>query len=190
MSVYKALSDSELITLLRGGDEYAYTEIYHRYHYLMLVFAYKKLRDEDLAKDFVQELFTNLWYKRETLSDVGNFAAFLYITLRRKILDHFVHQKVESKYISFLKHYVPEAGTEKADHLIRNKELSHYIEKQIEALPRKMRAVFELSRKEHLTHKEIANKLDTSEHNVAKQITNALKILKTKVGSALFNFFI
>lgn len=189
MSGYKPLSDSELIALLREGDHMAYTEIYNRYFYLMFVFSYKKLRDEDLAKDFVQELFANLWQKRETLSATGTFAAFMYISLRNKIFDYFIHQKVEAKYVSFLKDYIPSAGNENADYLIRDKELSCYIEKQIEALPSKMRIIFELSRKEYLSHKEIATKLQTSEHTVTKQISNALKILKTKLGSVFFTVF-
>jgi len=49
-------------------------------------------------------------------------------------------------------------------------------------LPPKMREVFELSRKEHLNHREIAWKLEISEQTVSKQITNALRILKLKIG--------
>lgn len=189
MSGYKTLSDSELIALLREGDHMAYTEIYYRYFHLMFVFAYKKLRDEDLAKDCVQELFANLWQKKETLLLAGNFASFLYVSLRNRIFDYFSHQKVEAKYVSFLKDYIPSVGNENADYLIRDKELTCYIEKQIEALPSKMRVIFELSRKEYLSHKEIATKLQTSEHTVTKQISNALKILKTKLSSVLFHIF-
>jgi len=49
-------------------------------------------------------------------------------------------------------------------------------------LPSKMRTVFELSRNEHLSHREIAFKLEISEQTVSKQITNALRILKLKLG--------
>jgi len=42
--------------------------------------------------------------------------------------------------------------------------------------------VFELSRKEHLSHKEIAQRLDISEQTVSKHVTNALKILRVKLG--------
>jgi len=49
-------------------------------------------------------------------------------------------------------------------------------------LPPKMREIFELSRKEYLSHKEIAEKLGISEQTVSKQVSNALKILRTKLG--------
>ncbi|PYF74560.1 RNA polymerase sigma factor [Pedobacter nutrimenti] len=187
MSGYHALSDFELITLLKEGDHVAYTEIYKRYYYLMFVFAYKKLRDEDLAKDVVQELFFQVWQKKETISTGTKFAAFMYVSLRHKIFNYFIHQKVEARYIYFLKDFSNTISSEKADYLVRSKELRVYIEKQIKALPSKMRIIFELSRNENFSHKEIAEKLETSEYNVSKQITNALKILRTKLGVIIFN---
>jgi RNA polymerase sigma-70 factor (family 1) len=184
MSNYKSLSDIDLLIQLKNGNHSAYTEIYDRYYYLMFLFAYKKLRDEDLTKDFVQELFMNLWNKRDSLSENGKLASYLYISIRSRILDYFAHQKVEHKYLVFLRNYqIPSSET--ADYLIREKQLSNYIEKEIQALPRKMRQIFELSRKEHLSHREIAERLKTSEHNISKQIVNALKIFRTKLTSFL-----
>lgn len=178
---YQNLSDNELIVFLREGNAAAYTEIYDRYFQLMFVFAYKKLRDEELSKDFVQELFGGIWEKRSDLLDNANFIGFLYISMRNKILNFFAHQKVEGKFTDYLEVYLKGASAEPSDYLIREKQLNLYIEKQIQQLPKKMRVIFELSRKEFLTHKEIASKLETSEHNVTKQITNALRIIKSKV---------
>jgi RNA polymerase sigma-70 factor (family 1) len=189
MADYKVHTDTKLLIELKSGNHLAYTEIYDRYYYLIFIFAYKKLRDEELTKDFVQDLFIKLWDKRDTLSENGKLSSYLYISIRSRIFDYFAHQKVQHKYLDFLKSYQLSAY-EKTDHLIREKELSHYIEKQIQALPKKMRLIFELSRKEHLTHKEIAERLETSEHNISKQIVNALKIFRTKFTSFLPSIFL
>lgn len=184
MEDYNFHIDSNLIIQLKSGSHSAYTKIYDRYFHLMFVFAYKKLRNEELAKDFTQELFTTLWNKKESLNENGKLSSYLYISLRSRILDYFQHQKVETKYIDFLSNYST-TTTEATDHLIRERELTEYIDKQIQALPKKMRKIFELSRKGNLTHKQIAEQLETSEHNVSKQIGNALKIFKTKFGTIL-----
>ncbi|MFF5380782.1 RNA polymerase sigma factor [Pedobacter suwonensis] len=182
MSAYQTLSDTELLIQLKNGNHSAYTAIYNRYFYLMFTFAYKKLRDEELAKDFVQELFINLWNKRELLSESGKLSSYLYISIRSRMLDYFAHQKVQTKYLDFLKNYQIKTY-DKTDYLVREKELNKYIEKEVQALPSKMKQIFELSRKKHLTHKEIAIKLNTSEHNISKQIANALKIFRAKLTS-------
>ncbi|WP_025146596.1 RNA polymerase sigma factor [Pedobacter jeongneungensis] len=184
MSEYQILYDKDLLIQLKNGSHSAYTEIYNRYFYLMYIFAYKKIGDEELSKDFVQELFITLWSKRESLSETGKLSSYLYISIRSRMLDYFAHQKVKNKYLDFLKTYESTAD-EKTDHIVREKELANYIEKQIQSLPDKMRQVFELSRKEHLSNKEIAQKLKISESNVSSQISNTLKIFRTKFGDII-----
>lgn len=185
---YHNSSDTSLLLHLKSGSHSAYTEIYNRYFYLMFVFAYKKLSDEDLAKDFVQELFIKLWSKRETLSETGKLSSYLYISIRSRILDYFTHQKVENKYLHFLKDYQL-TKYEKTDHLVREKELADYIDKQIQSLPKKMRQVFKLSRKENLSHTEIAERLDITENNVSQHLSNALNIFRIKFGKMLTLIF-
>jgi len=184
MFSYKPLSDTELLIQLKNGSHSAYTEIYNRYFNLMFIFAYKKIRDEDLSKDFVQELFINLWNKRETLSENGKLSSYLYISIRSKILDYFAHQKVQTKYLDFLKNYQITTN-EQTDHSLREKELGKYIDMEIQALPKKMRKVFELSRKENLSHTEIAQKLQITENNVSQHLSNALKIFRVKLGNII-----
>ncbi|MNI91450.1 RNA polymerase sigma factor [compost metagenome] len=55
------------------------------------------------------------------------------------------------------------------------------ITSEIAKLPAKMREVFELSRLEDLSHREIAERLNISESTVKKQVQNALKILKARL---------
>lgn len=182
MADYSILSDNELIDLLKESDHVAFTEIYRRYAYLLLVHAYKKLQYEEQAKDVIQDLFTSLWLKRDIVIADGNLAGYLYISMRNKILNLLARQKVESKYIHSLNNYIVTNSNSSTDHLVREKELKAYIHKEIQALPRKMRVVFELSRNEQLNNREIALRLDTTENNVSKQVNRALRILKAKLG--------
>ncbi|MFN0257720.1 RNA polymerase sigma factor [Pedobacter ureilyticus] len=177
--------DIELLSLLQKENQAAYTEIFNRYFQLMFVFAYKKLRDEEIAKDLVQELFVKLWERRAVISVKGNLTPYLYTAMRNMILDYFAPQKVENRYVVFLTGYMANGRSMDSDALIREKQLKEYIEKQIQALPAKMRRIFEMSRKGHLSHREIAIALETSENNVSTQIMNAIRILKTKLSMIL-----
>ncbi|EHQ30937.1 RNA polymerase sigma factor [Mucilaginibacter paludis] len=190
MADYSILSDNELIDLLKESDHVAFTEIYRRYAYLLLVHAYKKLQYEEQAKDVIQDLFTSLWLKRDIVIADGNLAGYLYISMRNKILNLLARQKVESKYIHSLNNYIVTNSNSSTDHLVREKELKAYIHKEIQALPRKMRVVFELSRNEQLNNREIALRLDTTENNVSKQVNRALRILKAKLGVIIFIYLL
>lgn len=186
---YETISDNELAELLRSGDRAAFTEIYNRYKWLLHTHAYKWMQDREEAKDIIHELFAALWTKREQLSFPDNLSAYLYTAVRNRIFNVISHQKVASQYLSSLQSFIDEEQAA-ADHLVREKQMTLLIEKEIAALPAKMRAVFELSRKEQLSHKEIAEQLTISEQTVRKHVQHALKILRIKLGLVVFLFLI
>jgi len=181
MTMYQNLNDQELISLLKEGDEIAYTEIYNRYKNLLQNHAYKKLDDFDEVKDVLQELFVNLWIKRAELPTTTNLSGYFYTAIRNRVFNIYAHKEVVSKHVQSLQTFIDE-GHDCTDHQVREKELTLLIQTEIDALPVKMREVFELSRKSGFSHKEIANQLNISDQTVSKQITNALKILKVKLG--------
>jgi RNA polymerase sigma-70 factor (ECF subfamily) len=151
--------------------------------------AYKRSKDQEQAKDIVQEFFAALWDKRESISLQSNLAGYFFTAINNRIVDHFLHQEVQGKYIASFAGFL---NTEqvKTDYLVREKQLMELIEKEIQQLPPKMREVFELSRKANLSHKEISEKLSISEKTVDRQISNALFRLKTRFGIFTFLIFL
>ena len=61
---------------------------------------------------------------------------------------------------------------------LQHRELESIIQQAIRALPKKRKEIFLLSRKEELTHKEIAALLDVAPKTVENQIGLALKGIK------------
>nr|WP_184549228.1 sigma-70 family RNA polymerase sigma factor [Mucilaginibacter sp. FT3.2] len=97
---------------------------------------------------------------------------------------------VQSKYVDSLNDYFNTHASAATDYRVRENQLKAYIEKEIQKLPPKMRQIFEMSRKGNLSYKEISEQLNVSENNVSKQINNALRLLKTKLGIVVFLFFL
>lgn len=179
MTSYDDLPDSELTERLRLGESAAFAEVYERFFVVLYKHALNRLRDEEQAKDIVQELFEDLWSKKESLFIQSNLSNYLYTAIRNKVLKVIAHQHVVSAYAA--KHAVflkPDEGL--TDHRVRERQLAAIIEKEVQSLPPKMKAVFELSRKHNYTHKEIAEQMDITEQSVRSHIKNALKILKVK----------
>jgi len=184
---YNSYSDNDLLRLLKASDHDAYTEIYDRFNGLLYIFAYKRLRNREEAKDSIHELFLKLWAERENISPAVNLPAYLYIALRNRIFNIIAHQKIATRYIDSFQNYVDHLqSTNTTDHLIRHNELASFIEHEIAALHPRMRMVFELSRKTNLSRKEIAMQLDISEETVKSHMHGALKILRLKLGSLFF----
>lgn len=181
MQVYEKTSDEELVILLQAGEQRAFTEIYNRYKGLLMVHAYKKLGDFEEAKDVVQDIFSSLWNSHADVPLTRNLPGYLYTLTRNKILNLIEHKNVEQRYASSFTDMVKEQNYV-TDLAIREKEMNAIIEREIDALPPKMKEVFLLSRRKHLSHKEIAEQLDISEYTVKNHIKAALKILRVRLG--------
>ena len=185
MNDYSKTSDLELTEFLKKGEHTAFTEIFKRYNGLLYGHAYKRLRNKEEAQDVVQEVFTTLWLKREDIVFSSNLIGYLYTALRNKIYNIISHKKIESEYIVSLQRFLNEEYAV-TDFLIREKQLQEIIDKEMGALPPRMRQVFELSRKQHMSHKEIAEEMNIAESTVTDQVKKALKILKPKIGLILY----
>ena len=177
MVTYTSYGDAELADLLRSRDRLAYTEIYRRYWRLLYAQIYKMLLDEEESKDILQELFGNLWTKADKIPKQHNLAGYLYVSARHMVLNSIRKRKFRSDYLNSIAEFANEAS-EATLHYLEERDLLAAVEKEIQALPPRMRQVFEMSRKQDLTHKEIAESLGTSEETVKSQIKKSLKILR------------
>ena len=178
--IYSGFTDEELMSFARNDDQLAFAEIYSRYKLPLYMHAYKKLADRDEAMDLIQEVFATLWIKRKTIIITSNLSSYLYTAIRNAVLNIFSHKLVKSKYVTSMEKYYHNNYTV-TDGSIREKQLSEIIEHEIDALPAKMKQVFLMSRKQNLSHNEIATELNISVKTVDRQISNALKILKTRI---------
>jgi len=191
MSTYSTYTDPELAALLQKGDQMAFTVIYHRYERLLFLHANKKLNDPDEAKDVVQGLFVHLWNKHETLVPSTSLSGYLYTSLRNRIINMMAHKGIESEYVHAIQSFTSQKAYAATDEMVRYNELLALIDREIARLPKKMRMVFEMSRMEQMSHKEIAERTGLSEATVKKQVQNALKIIKPKITMLimLYNLF-
>ena len=189
MTAISTLTDNELTDLLKSGDQAAFTEIYHRYSSLLYIYAYKLLGDTDAAKDLTQELFINLWDKRETMEFNKSVSAYLYTAVRYKFLKLVTHQKVRTAYAEQFLNLFEEA-INSTEAYITEKDLIMQVEKLIADLPPKMARAFTLSRLKHKSNQDIAEELDISEKTVKNLLSQANKHLKPKMGSLALLLFL
>lgn len=180
MSNHNTLLDNELLLAFRSGDRCAFEVIYDRYWLRLYYHARNMLGSDEEAKDVVQEVFTDLWAKATSKNTDLPLDVFLYTATRNKVLNLLKHLKVEAKYVDHAQAFL-NGHVECSDAMTRQRELAKIIEEGISSMPVKMREIFELSRKNHKSYKEISTQLNISDKTVKKQISNALHILKVKL---------
>ena len=135
-------SDNDLIGLLKSGDQNAFTVLYNRYWRLIYAHVYKMIRDEDEAKDILQDIFSNLWLNSDRVPQQENLLSYLYVIARNKVLNVIRHQKCQDDYFNSLAKYASEISEETMQYL-DERDLMAAIEKEIAALPPRMRQYLE-----------------------------------------------
>lgn len=180
MKMYSEFTDSELVRLLKDRNHEAFAEIYNRFAVLMFYKVNQMLRDEEPSKDLVQDLFVALWDKPELVQEDNNLAGYLYVGARNRVLKFIQRNKLKNDHIASLAKYASEISLETIQD-IDERELKIIVQREIDNLPPKMKLIFEMSRKDNLSHAEIAGKLGLSDQTVKKQVNNALKILRSKL---------
>ncbi|ACU04341.1 MULTISPECIES: RNA polymerase sigma factor [Pedobacter] len=189
METYTSYSDQELISLFISGSDGAFKEIYLRYDKLLYLYAYHKLGNKEEARDMVHDVFAWMLNNREKLDLKTTLSGYLYKSVLNKIFNLFKHRQILKKYADAGNHYIDIESAE-TDFLIREKDVAAMIEKEIQAMPPRMREIYELKRNKHLSAKEIALQLDIAESTVTTQMKRAMKHLKLKLGLLVYLVFI
>lgn len=163
---------------LRKGEESALRKIFDRHYPLLLGDIFRYIPDEDTCKDLAQEVFVELWRKRDSVDIHTSLRAYL----RRAAVNRALNYLKSNRRLILDE---PDKWEEAADSSAveihqknRQENLEAALHEAIGELPEKCRAVFSLSRFEHLSHREIAEQLGISVKTIENQITKAMKLLR------------
>ena len=170
-------TDDELLILLQKGNERAFTAIYERYHKLLYVLAYKYLKDNDTAKDAVQQIFLKLWESRSLFSIHINLRNYLYTMLKNHLLN-----EIRNNYTALEKNYELAQETIEYENEIlsklEEKEMTEQLYRAIDSLPEQKKAVCLYKMKDSLSNQEIAEKMQISIPTVKTHYSQAIKLLR------------
>lgn len=176
----KILPDSELLDLLRQDDRKAFELVYERYAAKLYYSAYRLFHDRDVCEDLVQELFIDLWVKRNQLS-ILSLESYLKVAIRNRVI-YYIRTKKATLDLDAVQHLTDKYA---ADSSLFQQDITRLLETNMATLPEKCRQIFTLSRKEHLSNKEIACQLNISIKTVENQMTIALRYLRSGLSDYL-----
>lgn len=176
---YNDASDADLVTALRDGSHDALTEIFHRHWKTLYLTAFHKLRSTSLAEEIVQDLFTDLWEKRDRLFTGAEIqlAAYLTRAIKNRILNHIRKLVYEKKYWVYCKQHLPryESTTQE---LAEYHDLQEKLNEALEHLPGKTKEIFVLHKLKGVPVVKISEQLKLSEKAVGYHLTKSVKELK------------
>lgn len=170
-------TDKYLVTLLTQNDESAFCELYVRYKDKLYYFCLHLLKSKEEANDIVQEIFIRIWESRSFINPDLSFSSFLYTMARNRIMNYFRDMDIDIKVKEIIASQKI-TTEETAESQIIYTEYQEILRTAIEQLPTQRQKIFNMSRIENMSHKEIAAELNISVNTVQEHISEALKFIK------------
>lgn len=177
------MSDADLLARLRDGDHAAFEAIFRQWYEPVVRAANRVLHDPGVAEELSQDVFLELWRRRDTLAPDSSVAGYLMQAVRNRALNHLRHLQVQRKSAVYVEALSEPA--EQADADTQAGELQDAIRDAIAALPPRTREVFLMSRERNLRYSEIAEALGVSVKAVEANMSRALRQLRDRLSPFL-----
>ncbi len=169
--------DLDLFDQVKKDNLSSYEQIFRKFYKKLYRFAFNYVRDTTLAEEMTQEVFLYIWEKRKQIEIRTTLKTYLYSAIKNKCLNYIKLELPKQQAMTDISEVSLSTNDQRMDDG-GNGELKRYIKQAIDALPKKCRQIFILSRNAGLTYEEIAEKLDLSKKTVENQMGIALKKLR------------
>jgi RNA polymerase sigma-70 factor (ECF subfamily) len=177
MATIALLDEKQLLMEVALGNETAYKKLFVHYWDQIYSTALLFTKSRELSQDLAQDVFAKVWERREKLSGVQRFDAFLFIIARNVIIDRLRKKVFNAANETYLMEYFADPSRAPSDNM-EMKEMEAIIRRAIDVLPAQQRTAFCLSRFQGLRHEDIAVRMGISKESVKSYIVRALVHLR------------
>ncbi len=177
MAVYSSFTDQQLIALLKEGDQSAFEELYKSYPARILKRLIRLVKDEEIAKEMLQDIFLKVWEKREHLDPEKSFRSYLFRIAENLVTDFFRKAAHDRKMLEHLIQVSTELynTTEETLNLV---ESNAALKEAIDALPEQRRKIFILCKIEGKSYDEVALMLGVSKGTINDHMVKAMRSVR------------
>jgi RNA polymerase sigma-70 factor (family 1) len=177
-------SNSELYNRIRAGDAEAFAALYKLHYRELYIAAFNRLKDQEICKDIVHDVFLSLWQKAAN-TNIARLEAYLHTAVRYQVIKQLTKKPTHPFY-----NHIDEmaAAPGMASDNLAYKDIQQLVELWIETLPPKRKEIFLLHYRDQLSTKEIAQRLHLSQKSVQNQLGIAFNDLRDKLPFIAFLF--
>lgn len=186
----EAEKDKELILLLQNGHDPALNEIMSRYKERLFSFIYNYIKDPDISKEILQEVFVKLYFKAKTYNPNYGFSTWIHKIAINLCYDYNKKQKLRRLFsldsdvvgasnLSY--HETIEDENSNLENLVESRQELFILEKEMEKLPHKLKTSLILFVLEGNSQEECAKILKITPKALEARVYRARKILARKM---------
>jgi len=174
---YHVIDDSQLVVLIKANDQEAFSIIYKRYAATLYRFARRNIQVKEDCEELVQDVFKDIWERRERLNPISSVNAYLFRMMRNKIVRYVQRSAARRKYEEHF-HFFEAVFYQEEEDSEKDRALSEMIEHGLSQLPERCRLAVKLRLDENLSNSDIAKRMNIQKDTVENYMVTALNHLK------------
>ncbi|CAL1519501.1 RNA polymerase sigma-70 factor [Chitinophaga sp. MM2321] len=170
-------TEADILDGLVKGERVAFIQLYEQYAGELYRYIYLFIRSREDAEDILQNVFTKIWLKRDTLAGIRSLRSFLFRVTRNQVLNYFRSSKVKMRVHNLMTSADTREDAD-ANELLQYKQYYEIAKDAINKLPKRRQEVFRLNHESGLNTHEIAQQLNISTSAVKQHLYAASDFIR------------
>jgi len=164
-------NNNELLYQVKKDDK-SFEVIFSRFWEKLYAFSFKMTLDQELSKNIVQDIFIDLWERRDK-TRINNMESYLFQSVKFQVFNYYRDKKMNREILQDkFDDYIVDSQE------ILNHDLLDRLERSLNKLPEKRGAILRMNKIQNLPVEEIALQLNLSKQTVKNQLSQAFKQIK------------
>jgi len=177
--VYQTLELRWWEAVQKQDDRSLFNRLYLKHWEALYIIAWNRTKDEDVAKDIVQDVFINFWERRKHIVIRTSVIQYLTGALKNRLIDYFQSEQVKRRVFEYVLQQMGKVIWQ-SDNAAAYQEVEDAFDETLNAMPENMRKSL-LLRLENQSISDIAKQLNLAEQTVSNLHTEAGKRLRKKM---------
>ena len=174
------LDERMLVQLLGRGNVAAFDSLFEQYSPKLFGFSMKYLKNETEAEELVQDVFVKVWEHRQALKSEHSFKSYLFTVALNQIRKFFNKRAISLRYLDTLQNERELTAGE----IFPDEDYDRILQKInliIGQMPPRRREIFQKSKLEGKSAKQISLELNISAGTVDNQVSEALQFIRARL---------
>jgi len=166
------------------NKHFAFNALFNRYYAGLCVYCESFTGNQQASEDLVQDVFVQVWMKREELNFDDALRPYLYQSVHNAAIQYLRHQQVKDRYNAQIKTKLTEAECIPFEWVAidvdpaEQNEIQTLYQQALQQLPAQTREIFLCSREKEMKYAEIAELTGLTVKSIEYHISKALEVLR------------
>jgi RNA polymerase sigma-70 factor (ECF subfamily) len=174
----KKYNENEILLLVSHGDEMAFRELFEHYQNKLYSISMRLTRSATLSEEIVEDVFLKIWLKRNDLTEIQNFSAYLFVITRNRVYKT-LKQIAKNYQTVILTEDDKISANENIEDYLLDKEYSSVLHEAVTRLPQKQKEVYSLIKEQGLKRDEAAYVLNLKPETIKSHLAEAMKNIRS-----------